>query len=358
MVTARVSMADVAARAGVSVSTVSLVLNDVPGKRILPDTRDRVRHAAGELGYVVNGLARSLRLQHSPVIGFISDEVLTTPFAVGMVLGALETASRLGWTVMMTNTGVDRAAEAAEIRALVERQVATFLYVRMYHHQGVVIPASLAGYPTVLVDGSCSDPQIASVVPDDAGGGAAAARELIDHGHTRIAFINNADDIPAARERLAGFESELRRAGLAMESQYLVTGRSDATAGLDGGRRLLDLPEPPSAIFCFNDRVAMGVYQAAHERRLEIPEDLSIIGFDNQTGVADSLVPGLTTVALPHYEMGAWAVQTLISQIQDPDLTPTQARLPCLLVRRGSVAVEAGSPSWSDSGSTAEEDRR
>jgi LacI family transcriptional regulator len=106
---------------------------------------------------------------------------------------------------------------------------------------------------------------------------------------------------------------------------------------------LLDLPDRPSAIFCFNDRVAMGVYQAAHERRLEIPEDLSIVGFDNQQGIADSLVPGLTTVALPHYEMGAWAVQTLISQIQNPGFAPTQVELPCLLVRRGSVSAEASS---------------
>lgn len=344
---ARSSMADVAARAGVSVSTVSLVLNDVPGKRILPETRDRVRQAAAELGYVVNGLARSLRLQHSPVIGFISDEVLTTPFAVGMVLGALEAASRLGWTVMMTNTGVDHAAEAAEIRTLLERQVAAFLYVRMYHHQNVVIPESLARYPTVLVDGSCTDPLISSVVPDEMGGAAVAARELLDHGHTRMAFINNADDIPASRERLAGFTAELRRAGLEPEPQYFVAERSDAPAGHRAGRLLLDLPERPSAIFCFNDRVAMGVYQAAYERRLEIPEELSIIGFDNQQGVADGLVPGLTTVALPHYEMGAWAVRTLISQIQDSDTAATQARLPCLLVRRESVAAEPGSGSGS-----------
>ena len=163
-------MADVAARAGVSVTTVSHVLNEVPGKRIRPDTRGRVRQAAADLGYVVNGLARSLRLQHSPVIGLISDEVLTTPFGAGMVLGAVETAARLGWMVMMTNTGVDRAAEAAEIQALQERQVAAFLYVRMYH-QRVAIPEALASYPTVLVDGSCADARIASVVPDEFGGG-------------------------------------------------------------------------------------------------------------------------------------------------------------------------------------------
>src|SRR5690242_4592985 len=150
-------MADVAARAGVSVTTVSHVLNDVPGKRIRPDTRARVRRTASELGYEINSLAKSLRVQHSPLIGFISDEVLITPFAVGMVLGALEAASKLGWMVMLTNTGVDRQFETAEIRAFQQRQVTAFLYVRMYHQQ-VAIPEILSGYPTVLVDGSCVDP--------------------------------------------------------------------------------------------------------------------------------------------------------------------------------------------------------
>src|SRR5690349_16000056 len=140
-------MADVAARAGVSVTTVSHVLNDVPGKRIRPDTRARVRRAATDLGYEINSLAKSLRVQHSPVIGFISDEVLITPFAVGMVLGALETASKRGWMLMLTNTGADRQFETAEIRAFQQRQVTAFLYVRMYHHQQVVVPEILSGYP-------------------------------------------------------------------------------------------------------------------------------------------------------------------------------------------------------------------
>ena len=344
MAPARASMADVAARAGVSVTTVSHVLNDVPGKRIRSDTRSRVRQAAADLGYVVNGLARSLRLQHAPVIGLISDEVLTTPFGAGMVLGAVETAARLGWMVMMTNTGVDRAAEAAEIQALQERQVAAFLYVRMYH-QRVVIPEALASYPTVLVDGSCADGRIASVVPDEVGGGVAAAREFLEHGHSRIAFINNVDDIPASRDRLAGFRAELRRAGVKLPSTHVVREMSDSAGGYRAAERLLDLPARPEAIFCFNDRVAMGVYQAAHQSGLNIPADLSVIGFDNQYGIADGLLPALTTLALPHYEMGAWGVQTLVSQVEDREATPTQVQLPCPLVRRESVAFARTMPS-------------
>ena len=138
----RVRMAEVAALAGVSVTTVSHVLNDVPGKRIPPQTGQRVRDAAAELGYVVNGLARSLRLQQTHVLAFISDEVLTTPFAAAMVHGALEAAAELGWMVVLTNTGVDRNSEADQIRALQQRQVDGFLYVRMYN-QEVTLPSGL-----------------------------------------------------------------------------------------------------------------------------------------------------------------------------------------------------------------------
>ena len=162
----RVLMEDVAQRAGVSVTTVSHVLNDVPGKRIRPETRDRVRRAADELGYVLNEVARSLRTHRSHVIAMIEDEVAITPFAVGIILGAQEAASRLGWLIVHVHTGVDRISEEAEIRALRKRQVDGFLYVRMYN-QEVIMPSALQGLPTVLVDGTCSDPLIPSIVPDE-----------------------------------------------------------------------------------------------------------------------------------------------------------------------------------------------
>ncbi len=109
--------------------------------------------------------------------------------------------------------------------------------------------------------------------------------------------------------------------------------------GLQAGRALLDLDDRPTAIFCFNDRMAMGVYHAAAERGLRIPDDLSVVGFDNQELIADGLRPGLTTVALPHYEMGAWAVENLIRRIENPESEVEQVRLPCPLVSRGSVAA-------------------
>ena len=179
------------------------------------------------------------------------------------------------------------------------------------------------------------------MVPDEYSGGISAGRELLGHGHTKIGFINNVDDIVASRERLRGFRSALAEAGVPLPDDYIAAAPSDAAGGLHAGRTLLDSPDRPDAIFCFNDRMAMGVYHAAHERGLTIPADLSVIGFDNQPMIADALVPGLTTLELPHYEMGAWGVRTLIRQLQEPDQRhPSQVAMPCPLITRGSVAAQ------------------
>lgn len=332
-------MAEVAMRAGVSVTTVSHVLNDVPGKRIRPATRAQVRKAAAELGYVINGVARSLRTRRSHTLALVGDAVALTPHAVKIVLGAHEAAAALGWLLLHTDTGDDPNVELAQIQALQQRQVDGFLYTRLWAHQ-VTIPAALDGLPTVLVDATSTDPTISSVVPDDFGGGRTATHELVSHGHRRIAFINNAEDIPASHLRLAGYRSVLEEAGIAYRDDHVIAAFPDAKGGREAARTLLDRADPPTAIFCFSDRMTMGVYQAAHEFGLRIPDDLSIIGYDDQDPIPEGLFPGLTTVALPHYEMGAWGVHTLIRQIENPhEVTPTQVSIPCPIVRRGSVAA-------------------
>jgi LacI family transcriptional regulator len=333
----RISIKDVAQRAGVSATTVSHVLNDVPGKRINDETRARVRRAADDLGYRPNSVARSLRTQRSQLLALISDEIATTPYAGRMILGAQEAATKHGWLLMLVNSGGDPTVEAAEIAALRQRQVDGFLYATMYHQRVEVSPA-LADAPTVLLDASSADPAYPSVVPDERQGGHTATTVLTAAGHRRIGFAQNVDDIPATHLRLAGHLDALREAGLEHDEALVAADDSGTDGGLRAGRRLLDLADRPTAIFCFNDRMAMGVYHAAAERGLRIPEDLSVVGFDNQELIADGLRPGLTTVALPHYEMGAWAADTLIRRIEAPDSPPEQSLLPCPLVERGSVA--------------------
>ena len=334
----KVSIRDVAAQAGVSVTTVSHVLNEAPGKRITDSTRARVKKAADELGYAPSSVARNLRLQRSQMLAMISDEIATTPYAGRVILGAQDAASKAGWLLMLVNTGSDPEFEAAEIQALRQRQVDGFLYATMYH-QKVVVPEALSGVPTVLLDARSDDAAVPSVVPDEVGGGRTATEELLRHGHTRIGFVTNVDDIPATHGRLEGYRTALRAAGLPFDERLVVAGRSDTDGGLQAARQLLSATDRPTALFCFNDRMAMGAYHAAAELGLMIPHDLSVVGFDNQELIAEGLRPELTTVALPHYEMGAWAVETLIARIEGHDLNGLQqAVLSCPLVARNSVA--------------------
>ena len=336
----RISIKDVAQRAGVSVTTVSHVLNDVPGKRISDETRSRVRQAADELNYRPNSVARSLRLQRSQILAMVSDQIATTPHAGLIILGAQEAASKHGWLLMLVNSGGDRETERAEIQALQQRQVDGFLYASMYHRV-VDVPPELGDSPVTLLDARSDDQRIPSVAPDEVQGGQAATQLLLDAGHRRIGLINNVDDIPATQGRLEGYLRALSAAGITPDENLMVRDVSETLGGYRAGLSLLGRTPRPTAVFCFNDRMAMGLYQAAAERGLRIPEDLSVVGFDNQELIADGLRPGLTTVALPHYEMGSWAVETLIRRLDDPDITPEQVLLECPVVARGSVGPPA-----------------
>ncbi|MFB9236955.1 LacI family DNA-binding transcriptional regulator [Plantactinospora siamensis] len=341
----RVSIRDVAAAAGVSVTTVSHVLNRVDGTRVSPQTRERVEGAARRLGYAANGLARGLRLQRSQTLGLLSDRIATTPYAGRIILGAQETASKHGLVLLLLHTGDDPRVEQREIRALAQHRVDGVLYATMYHRR-VELPAELRGQPVVLLDASSADDTVPSVVPDERAGAAAAVGELLRHGHRRIGFCTNRDDIPATTGRLAGYRDALAGAGQPYREDLIVVEESDTAGGHRAARRLLDSTDRPTALFCFNDRMAMGAYRAAAELGLRIPEDLSVVGFDNQEIIAEGLHPGLTTMALPHYEMGAWAVQTMVELLARPADAPPQPAahvvMPCPLIRRASVAPAPG----------------
>lgn len=334
----RVSIKDVAVAAGVSVTTVSHVLNEVPGKRVSQSTRARVHAAAAELAYRPNSIARGLRLRRSHTLALVSDEIATTPYAGRMILGAEEAASKHGRLLMLVNTSRDSELEEREIGSLLQRQVDGFLYATMYHRL-VEVPALLSGVPTVLLDARSANGSVSSVAPDEVAGGRAAVQELLNNGHTRIGFITNLDDIPATHGRLQGYREALAGAGVPFEKRLVVADvASDSHGGQRAALELLERQDRPTALFCFNDRMAMGAYHAAAELRLSIPADLSVVGFDDQEVISDGLRPGLTSVALPHYEMGVWAVEQLLQEIDAAaPVTPRHALLACPVVRRCSV---------------------
>jgi LacI family transcriptional regulator, galactose operon repressor len=343
----RPTIQDVAAHAGVSVTTVSHVLNRVEKARVKDATRRRVEEAAALLGYAPNGLARGLRRQRSQTLALLSDRIATTPFAGGIILGAQEKAAELGWVLMLYSTGEDSELEDREIRTLLQHRVDGVLYATWYHRR-VSVPAMLARVPVVLLDCTSDDPRLASVVPDEYGSGYHATQELIRHGHRRIGFVTNIEDVPATAGRLSGYRDALAEGGIAFEERLIAVDVSETAGGYRTALQLLTGPDRPTAIFSYNDRMAMGVYRAAREIGLDIPKDLSVVSIDNQEIIADGLYPGLTTMALPHYEMGAWAVKHLIDRLgrsgTDPVPSSEHIMLPCPIVRRGSVAAPPREP--------------
>lgn len=333
----RVTIKQVAAEAGVSITTVSHVLNDVPGVRVNPATRDRVQETASRLGYVPNRLAQSLRTQRSNTIGLIGDEIATTPFAGKLILGAQEVALSRDAVVFVVSTGYQRDVENREIEELLRRQVDGILYASMFHRR-VGLPPELASVPTVLVNAECTTPGVPWVAPDEVAGGWDAADVLLSAGHRRMAFINNVDDIPASTGRLEGFLDRLTDAGIAVADVTVVTAESDPAGGYAAAMELLVAERRPTGIFCFNDRMAMGAYRAAAELGLRIPEDLSVVGFDNQEYVADGLFPGLTTIELRHFDMGVWAAEQLFDRIDGAPGEAPSSLLRGPVIRRASVA--------------------
>ncbi|MET0480496.1 MAG: LacI family DNA-binding transcriptional regulator [Mycetocola sp.] len=324
---------DVAAQAGVSLATVSHALSG--GGQLSDSTRERVRSIAADLNYTPNRLASGLRSKRSQIIGFVSDEISTTPYAGRVLLGAQEAAADNDQVLMIVNTNSNLGVESRSIDALLQHSVDGIVYARMYH-QTVDLPEALRGVPTVLLDASSSELELSSVVPDEEGAARAAVEHLIGAGHRRIGFLSNVDDIPATHGRMAGYRATLAAHGIPFDESMVTTSSSTTGPGREAAERLLANPEPPTALFCFNDRMAMGAYQAAQLAGLRIPDDLSIVSVDNFELVAEALLPGLTSVALPHYEMGRWAIERLAIELAGAT-EPQQIRMHCPLVERQSV---------------------
>ncbi len=336
----RPSMKDVARLAGVSQTTVSFVVNNTDAG-IPAETRERVLAAIKELNYRPNFIARGLRSNRTYTIGFISDEIATTPFAVQIIHGAQDLAWEKGYIILMMNTGGDLEIKEAAFNTMYDRKVDGLVYATMYHRE--VHPHEMfSEFPTVLLDCFVPDRSLPSVVPDEVQGGRQATAYLLGKGHRRIGFINNLKTVPAKFGRLEGYKQALENYQVPFESELVYDGLDGIPiGGYDGVMHLMGIKNPPTALFCFNDRMAMGAYDALRKLGLSIPDDIAIVGFDNQEMIAADLFPGLTTMALPHYEMGTWAVSYLMEMIEDHEKwqnnPPVQKTLECPLIIRGSA---------------------
>lgn len=329
------TMKDVADLAGVSQTTVSFIINDVDGVSIPQDTRQRVWAAIQQLRYRPNAVAQGLRRNRTGVLGFITDEIATTPFAGKLIQGAQDAAWESGKILLLINTAKNPTIEEAAIEMMLERKVEGIIYGTMYH-RAVTPPGIIREVPTVLVNCFIEDRSLPSVVPDEVGGARAATQALLQKGHRRIGFINNIDPIPATFGRLEGYRQALATYGVAFDPDLVIADESQANGGYRCTMSLMQIPHPPTAIFCFNDRMAMGAYDALRKLNRRIPDDIAVIGFDNQEIIAAWLYPPLSTMELPHYQMGWWAVKHLVEHGDIEGARPVQHVLKCPPIMRES----------------------
>lgn len=333
-----VTMNDVAKHAGVSRTAVSFVLSNRENASISEETRTRIADAVQALGYRPNAGARALASQRSDWYGIVT-EIVTAPFAVDIIKGAQDQAWIDRRFLLIAPSEQGQGMEDAAVEKLLEQRVEGLLYAAT-HHRGVQVPRSAHEVPTVLINCFDLDGKLPSIVPDERAGGRVAVERLLRAGHTRIGVINLDPSIPAAIGRLQGVREALADADLELDPELVVAGYATADGGYDAACQILDrypVKDRPTALFCLNDRMAMGAYDAIKERGLTIPGDIAVIGFDNQELIAAYLRPKLTTVALPFEKMGALGVQTLAALTAGQPITANQQLVDCPLLERSSV---------------------
>jgi LacI family transcriptional regulator len=338
----RVTMTDIAREAGCSQATVSFVLNRTAGIKISQQTRERVVKAARSLGYATTNLAH---FQPAPpamrtdgLIGFAVDQLATSPEAVVAIEGARQAAWGAGNIILVAQTMSDPIMEPRTIELLLAHGVSAFIYMTIFTRE-VVPPPILRelDVPVILLNCYTADHAFPSVVPGEIAGGQSATRHLIEMGHRRIGTILGESWMEAAQDRLEGYRRALATADIPFDPSLVVEGDWSASAGYHGTRKLLQLRDRPTAIFCQNDRTAIGCFEALKEAGLSIPEDISVVGYDDEE-ISRHLHPRLTTSILPHRAMGQWAIERLSEPFDPGQKRYPITKLECPLVRRDSVA--------------------
>jgi LacI family transcriptional regulator len=331
----RPTMIDVASEARVSQTTVSLVLNHADGARLSPATRERVIKAAANLGNQPVRRGGAPAASAATTIGFVCDEFSTDPWTAIGLDGVREKAWAHGLTVTVMATRGDADMEAAALAQLAALPLAGLVYATI-NTRLVEDPAWTSRSPVVLLNCHAAGGALASIVPGEVAGGHAATDVLIRAGHRRIGYINGEAGMEAARHRLRGYRQALATADLPFDPGLVREGNWQALSGYEAARALMALEAPPTAIFCANDLMAVGCYDALRELGLRIPGDVAVMGYDDRE-IAEQLHPPLTTVLLPHFEMGSIAAEWLIEAAGGGEARPRQIKVECPIVMRKSV---------------------
>ena len=336
--TTMATIRDVARASGVSVTTVSVVLNDSP-RPVNPETRRRVIATARQLNYHPNAIARGLVRRRTNSLGVLFNDIdpalVTNSYAAGVLEGIFREGARREYDIhLFTALWVSAEVSAARIRA--QRTDGTLLIAPPI---GSDMAAGLAevGHPVVVVSAPCDVPGVPFVDVDNAAGARIAAEHLLSLGHTRIAHLMGGLTQHSVHERHAAFKATLESAGVSLPPEYAPPGDFEEPRRTENARRLLTLPERPTAIFATNDNLAVAAVRVARELEISVPEELSIVGFDDYP-VAEYSTPQITTIRHPLAEISARAVQLLIQRIEEEPVNETAHYFTPELIVRASTA--------------------
>jgi len=331
------SVKDVAARAGVSLGTVSNVLNRPD--RVSPQTRAKVELAMRDLGFVRNESARQLRAGHSRTLAYVLLDA-RNPFFTDVAEGAERTAEAFGLSLFLCHSGNRASREGDYLAHLVEQRVQGILVTPVDPHAEVLSDVRRNGTPVVIVDRTREDDEFRSVAVDDVLGGRLAVEHLLERGHERVAFIGGPDTIGQVRDRLEGARRAWSEAGLPDDQLTVVaTDALTVVEGRSAGERLMGVGRRrrPTAAFCANDLLALGLLQQLSTSGLSVPGDLAIVGYDDIDYAAAAAVP-LTSVRQPRQELGRRAAELVLDEAEDPDHVHQQVVFtPELVARRSTL---------------------
>lgn len=313
-----VTIKDVAAHAGVAFKTVSRVVNNDP--TVKPKNREKVLKAIEELGYRPNRAAQMTRRKKSGVVGFIADELLRVPYTFDLIRGAQDLAWQHNKELMVLNVNVNKYSVEGAVNHLFEHRVEGIIYAAMYHRE-VRLPSQFSEVPTVLANCFDSDGKFPSIVPDEQEAAREITANILSKGYKRIAFLNLNENIIAAKLRKKGVEQAFADAkqspdNLVIES--VIIGDENEERSITRKRAAELIKDfKPDAILCGQDPMAVEVYFVVQSLGLQVGKDIGIGSFDDWDIIPSLLQPGLTTMALPHYEMGKWAFNYLLSERTD-----------------------------------------
>lgn len=329
---------DVAHHAGVSIATVSHVINDT--RPVSDELRQRVQEAMIALGYQRNPMARALRSKQSLAIGVIVPDT-TNPFFTEVARGIEDISLQNEYSVITCDARGEPDREAMHTRNLQAKQVDGIIYVASGGGETHIQQLVDQEIPVVLVERDPHTLAVDVVQISNRRGAALATQHLIDLSHRRIACITGPQRRTLRSERLQSFRDQLAAVGIDLPDCYVREGNFSSDGGLKVARELLALSERPTAIFAFNDLMAMGVLLAAQEAGLRVPADLSVVGFDD-IYLSAYTVPPLTTIRLPVHEMGQLAMEMLLNRIENRHAPIMRETLEIdLIVRQSTAAAPA-----------------